>query len=122
MSQTHRTGKRLKSPAPSPGPNRRLSMLLALLIVAAAALPISRHFLPSAPTPPGPNTDLAARQRYYIARIKADPADSDAYVQLGRIDVERGYFLAALDRFRFARQLGVPDKGIAELMGRCYVR
>jgi tetratricopeptide (TPR) repeat protein len=103
--------------------SRRTRLLLGLLAAALVALPLSRALLSARrPAPPPANATASQLRSHYLARLAADPADGEAYLRLGLIDEQAGYFNLALDRLRAARILGVPDTATAGPIGRCALR
>ncbi len=56
--------------------------------------------------------------RYYAERIQSDPADVAAYVALGKLDAEAGYYTDAIRQLTIARALGAGERDIALVMGR----
>src|SRR5207244_12754426 len=97
--------------------------LASILILLLVALPISRRYLLSGVLPvPPPNAEPAAFARYYESRIKADPRDAAAQLQLGLLEERNGQIMAALDRLATARSLKAPDAETAGPIGRCLLR
>ena len=100
---------------------RILPFLVLLLVLAAAALPLSRLGRERVPPPPR-SADLGRLAGFYLSRIKSNPADTDAYVRLAAVNEQRGFYLAALDRVGQARALGVTSIDLAGIRGRCLVQ
>ncbi len=102
----------------STGTSRTRVVLVALLLLLAIALPVSRHLLYSRPSPPPKGAKLAALMKYYSDRISSDPSDIDAYVSLGKLDEAAGYYTDALRRLYSARALGAKEQDYTLSLGR----
>lgn len=103
-------------------PARRLRFLVALLAVLACAYPIVLIWTRRKPAPPPASATLDTKLRYYSERIAHDPSDVSAYVALGRLEEQSGYYTSAVRRLTIARALGSPDTEVAGPLGRALLR
>lgn len=99
----------------------RLVLLLSVFSILAIILPISRSFLRSKRDSPPANADIQTLKRFYARRIQTDPSDVQAYVELGKLDEESGYYTEALRHLYPARALGANEKDIAAPIGRSLI-
>jgi tetratricopeptide (TPR) repeat protein len=92
--------------------------LVALLLLLAIALPLTRLFFFRKPSPPSPTATVDIQRRYWQDRIKNDVADKDAYLNLGILEERNGFYMVARRNLEAARLLGVPDEYICAPLGR----
>ena len=105
-------------PLPHNRPHRRrFWALFGLLLVLALLLPLSRRYT-AHKTPPPASQGAQAAVRYYADRIASDPSDVAAYIALGRLDAETGYYTDAVRQLTIARALGAKEPEVALLLGR----
>jgi tetratricopeptide (TPR) repeat protein len=102
-------------------PSWRIRALVGLLLLLACAYPVILYRMHARPAPPL-NASLSVKLRHYEARIAQDPSDIDAYLALGRLEEENGYFMAAVRRLTQARALGAPEREVAGPLGRALLR
>jgi tetratricopeptide (TPR) repeat protein len=98
--------------------SRRLVVLVSLLCAAIAGLAIVRWRTLSRPDHPQMYASTPEKIRFYSQRIKSDPADIRAYVELGKLEESQEFYISALRRLTIARALGAPDRDIVLPMGR----
>ncbi len=117
------TGRDATLPTPPLGhAPRRTVILLIVLALIALVWPLSRWLLTHSVAPPPATDDIQERLRYFRTRVKNDPSDTSAYVELGRLAESAGYYMAGLEQLQIARALGASDAQTARLMGRCMMR
>jgi tetratricopeptide (TPR) repeat protein len=102
---------------------RRVALLLCVFVFLLAAWPLSRRWLlTQAPPRPSASADERTWAAYYLARIKADPSDAEAYLDLGSREEQHGFYNQASERLLIARGLGAPDGRTAGPLGRCWMK
>jgi len=108
-----------KSVPRTPHSQGRLALLVALLVAAAAALPVSRMFLGRGAPPPPPGANLPELRVHYLRRVEADPADVESHLRLAETEERLGLLNSALQRAEVAAALGAPGWRVAGIRGRC---
>jgi Uncharacterized enzyme of heme biosynthesis len=112
----------VKSIPPSKS-SRRVALLLCIFALLLAAWPLSRRWLlPQVPPRPPASADERTWAAYYLARVKADPSDAEAYLDLGSREEKHGFYNQASERLLIARGLGIPDSRTAGPLGRCWMK
>lgn len=111
----------LTASAPNP-PARvsktRLYVLVFVLVLTSIGLFYTRSRYLAPPPEPPKNASPPERMRLYLSRIKSDNTDVCAYIELGKLEEEREYYMSALRRLYAARALGAPEREIVLPLGR----
>ncbi len=96
-------------------------MSLAAAVVIGVALIVRSRLIPTRVVPRA-SASVQEQLRIYRQRIARDPSDVDAYLALGLLEEQEGYFTSAARRLREARALGAPDSKTAGPLGRSLLR
>ena len=96
---------------------------IALAIIALALVPVALVIRAKSirkPTPFPLSTTVNAKMKYYSSRIRSNPADTIAYIELGKLEEGSGYFNAAVTHFTMAGAIGGDDASYLLPLGRAY--
>jgi tetratricopeptide (TPR) repeat protein len=97
---------------------KRLYFLLGILIVSGAVLPVTRFYLHRKPALLPASASVEAQKRYWLGRIKSDVSDTEAYLKLGILEEQNGFYISAERYLRSARLLGASDQQVCPPLGR----
>jgi tetratricopeptide (TPR) repeat protein len=100
-----------------PANSKRILLLALILVASVLALVITRSRMQPPPEPPK-TASVSDKRKLYEKRIKDDPSDVRAYVELGKLEESQEFYISALRRLTIARALGAPEKDIILPIGR----
>lgn len=86
--------------------------------MSGAVLPVSNFLLHRKPAPLPVSASVEAQKRYWLSRIKSDVSDTEAYLKLGTLEEQNGFYLSAERYLKSARLLGASDQQVCPSLGR----